>query len=375
VLVYAETKDPLATTALFIAAEFLPAFAAPVLTAHTDQFALRKALPALYAAEAVAFGLLAVLAGSFSLPLVLLITLIDGVMMLTARGLSRGAVNAVLQPHGRLREGNGLLNVGFAVASVGGAALGGILVSLVGVSAALWVDAASFAAIAVLLGFSRHLPTARPEREPMFARAREGLRYARRHRNVRLLLGGEALAIMFFTLTVPIEIVYAEETLGTDEAGYGILLSSWGAGVVLGSVVFLTVRERSATVLILLSTLAIGAAYLGMGVARELWLACAFSVIGGLGNGIQWVSVMTALQESTPADLQARITGLLESIGSAMTGVGFLIGGIVTAIFSPPTAFAVAGVGVVLLVAAGAISRAVPERRPERWEEGRSPAS
>jgi predicted MFS family arabinose efflux permease len=295
--------------------------------------------------------------------------------MLTARGLSRGAVNSVLQPHGRLREGNGLLNVGFAVASVGGSALGGVLVSLAGVAAALWVDAASFAVIAILLGFSRHLPTARPEREPVFARARKGLRYARRHRHVRLLLTGEALAIMFFTLIVPIEIVYAEETLGTDEAGYGILLSSWGAGVVLGSLIFLAVRRHSAPVLILLSTLAIGAAYLGMGASRELWLACAFSVVGGVGNGIQWVSVMTALQESTPADLQARITGLLESIGSAMTGVGFLIGGIVTAIFSPPTAFAVSGVGVVVLVVLGAIFRAVPETRSERWDESRSPAS
>ena len=44
---------------------------------------------------------------------------------------------------------------------------------------------------------------------------------------------------------------------------------------------------------------------------------------------------MTALQEATPDDLQARITGLLESIASAMTGVGFLIGGVVTAIASP----------------------------------------
>ena len=33
VLVYHETEDPLATTALFIAAQFLPAFVAPVLTA------------------------------------------------------------------------------------------------------------------------------------------------------------------------------------------------------------------------------------------------------------------------------------------------------------------------------------------------------
>jgi MFS family permease len=192
---------------------------------------------------------------------------------------------------------------------------------------------------------------------------------------VRLLLTGEALAVMFFTLVVPIEIVYAEETLGTDEAGYGILLSSWGAGVVLGSVIFLVVRRRSAVGLILISTLAIGTAYLGMGVSRELWLACTFSVLGGVGNGIQWVSVMTALQESTPGDLQARVTGLLESIGSAMTGVGFLIGGIVTAVFSPPTAFAVSGTGIVVLVALGAIFRAIPETRRERWDEGRSPAA
>jgi MFS family permease len=130
---------------------------------------------------------------------------------------------------------------------------------------------------------------------------------------------------------------------------------------VLGSIVFLAVRRRSVSTLILSSTLAIGCAYLGMAVARELWVACAFSVIGGLGNGIQWVSVMTALQESTPDDLQARITGLLESVTSAMTGVGFLIGGVITAITAPPTAFAVSGIGVAVLVLLAAIFRVVPD--------------
>src|SRR5919108_2266681 len=56
VLVYGETEDPLATTALFIAAQFLPAFFAPALTAKVDQQPLRRALPAIYAAEAVVFG-------------------------------------------------------------------------------------------------------------------------------------------------------------------------------------------------------------------------------------------------------------------------------------------------------------------------------
>jgi MFS family permease len=374
-LVYGETQDPLATTALFIAAQFLPAFAAPILTAHVDQLKLRRVLPAIYLGEALVFALLALLAESFSLALVLLLALVDGALMLTARGLSRGAVNAVLQPKALLREGNALLNIGFASASVGGAALGGLLVETFGVAAALGVDAASFAVIAVVLATCKGLPAASSEREPFLKRVSEGLRYARTNRTARFLIGGESLAVVFFTLIVPIEIVYAAETLHTGEIGYGVLLSAWGAGIVLGSLLFLGIRQRPVSALILLSSLAIGAAYLGMAVSRELWMACAFSVIGGLGNGVQWVSVMTALQESTPDHLQARITGLLESLTSATTGVGFLLGGVITAIASPPTAFAVSGIGVVLLVALGTIFRAVPETRAERWDEGSSPVS
>ena len=39
---------------------------------------------------------------------------------------------------------------------------------------------------------------------------------------------------------------------------------------------------------------------------------------------------MTALQEATPSDYQARVVGLLESSLAAMPGVGYLIGGILT---------------------------------------------
>ena len=370
-LVYGETEDPLATTALFIAAQFLPAFIAPVLTAHVDQLKLRRVLPAIYLCEALVFAALALLAQSFSLVPVLLLALLDGALMLTARGISRGAVNAVLQPKGLLREGNALLNIGFAAASVGGAALGGLLVDTFGVSAALSVDAASFAVIAVVLATCRAFPDTSAERESFVKRVTEGLRYARTNRTARFLIGGESLAVIFFTLIVPIEIVYAAETLETDEIGYGVLLSAWGAGIVLGSLLFLRVRRRPVSALILLSSLAIGAAYLGMAVSRELWMACAFSVVGGLGNGVQWVSVMTALQESTPDHLQARITGLLESLTSATTGVGFLLGGIITTIASPPTAFAVSGIGVVMLVAIGAAFRAIPSKRGDRWDEAR----
>ena len=72
---------------------------------------------------------------------------------------------------------------------------------------------------------------------------------------------------------------------------------------------------------------------------------------------------MTALQERTPTAYQARITGLMESIGAAMPGVGYLLGGAIVALFDPRVAYAVAGVGTLLLILA-----AIPFRsRIDGW--------
>ena len=251
VLVYDRTQAVAPTAAFFIAAKFLPALIAPALTARLDQTALRRSLPGLYVVEAAAFAALALIAdGEFFLALVLALGLLDGALAITGRSLTRGAVAAVLQPVGQLREGNALMNIGFAVSSVGGAALAGLLIAEFGVAMALLVDAASFLAIAILLAFTRGLPAVHVEREPWRERLEAGMRFARRNPAVRLLLIGQALALAMFTMIVPIEVIYAKESLGTSDAGFGILLASWGAGIVVGSLVYLLVKQRSPVVLI-----------------------------------------------------------------------------------------------------------------------------
>jgi MFS family permease len=358
VLVYDRTEAVAPTAAFFFAAKFLPALVAPALTARLDQVAVRRSLPALYVVEALVFAALALVAhGDFILVLVLALGLLDGAFALTARALTRGAVAATLQPAGLLKEGNALLNVGFAVSTVGGSALGGLLIAELGVSTALLVDAWSFLAIALLLAVTRGLPAPAVEREPFRERFNAGLRFARTNVLVRLLLIGEAAALILFTLVIPIEVIYAKESLGTTSAGFGILLASWGAGIVVGSLVYLLVKQRSALGLIVVSTAAVGLAYLGMATADTLVLACLASIVGGAGNGVQWISVVTALQEATPPDYQARIVGLLESLGAAMPGVGFVLGGALVAIGSPRTAYAFAGAGVLLLVVVGFLLR------------------
>ena len=371
VLVYDRTEAVAPTAAFFIAAKFLPALIAPALTARLDQAALRRSLPGLYLVEALTFAALAlVAAGDFLLPLVLALGLVDGALALTARSLTRAGVAALLQPAGQLKEGNALMNIGFAVASVGGAALAGLLIAEFGIVTALLVDAASFLAIAAILSATRGLPAIHVDRSAWRERFGAGVRFARRNPMVRLLLIGQAIALVLFTLVVPIEVIYAKESLGTSDAGFGILLASWGAGIVVGSLVFLLVRRRSPLGLIIASTALIGLAYVGLATAETLLVACMLSILGGAGNGVQWISVVTALQEMTPADYQARIVSLLESLGAAMPGIGFLIGGALTAIGSPRTAYAVAGAGVLALVLGALLLRPSFAHLPERERAG-----
>src|SRR5436190_4023604 len=92
ILVLDETNRVMAPVALFVAARLVPALVAPVLTARLDRQSIGRSLPRLYLLEALAFALLAVFSKHFWLPIVLLLALIDGVVAVTARGLTRGAV-------------------------------------------------------------------------------------------------------------------------------------------------------------------------------------------------------------------------------------------------------------------------------------------
>ena len=124
------------------------------------------------------------------------------------------------------------MNIGFALSSVAGAALAGLLIAQFGVAMALLVDAASFLAIAILLALTRGLPAVHVQRQPWGERFGAGMRFARRNTAIRLLLIGQALALVMFTIIVPIEVIYAKDSLGSSDAGFGILLASWGAGIV-----------------------------------------------------------------------------------------------------------------------------------------------
>lgn len=357
ILVFDRTGDPLAVAALFVGMHFAPAVLGPPIVARLEHLPARLTLPGLYAAEAAAFAGLALFAAEFSLVGVLALATFDGSIASAARALTRASAASALAPAGKLREGNALLNVAFTVGAAGGPALAGLVVAGAGTQAALAADAASFLAVAALLGLTRGLPSPETEEDEgaWTDRLRRGLDYVRDRPALRRLLEAQAAAFVFFALVIPIEVVFAKQTLETGDAGYGALLASWGAGMVAGSLLFAGLRRVPLRPLLLVSTVAIGAAYLATAVSPTLLVACAASVLGGLGNGVQWIALVTAVQELTRATYQARVLALLEALASAMPGAGFLLGGAIAAIFDPRASYAVAGAGV-LAVAALAVA-------------------
>ena len=112
---------------------------------------------------------------------------------------------------------------------------------------------------------ARPLPHAESEPGRLRERVRAGAGYIRGNPTLRRLLAAQAAAFVFFSAVIPIEVVFAKETLGAGDTGYGLLLGSWGVGMVLGSIVFAALRRAPLPVLLFFSTIAVGAGYLGTG--------------------------------------------------------------------------------------------------------------
>lgn len=397
--VFDSTGSALATAGLFIARGLLPALLAPVLVARVERSRQRNALGVLYLAEAALTLGLAALLWHFWLPGVLALVALDGAVAVAATALLRATaaeiaaeeeqhelgggadtppVGALLgeapspdgwtlrgpapdptnvkpaESHDRTqrspatgageaaqRQANAALNVSFMFAFAVGPALGGVLVHAVGGALALVLDAITFALCGLLL---RHLRSASEgEEESIKAHLQGAWRYVQEMPPLRTLLLTEAVAIVFFASVEPVEVVYAKSTLSAGTVGLGVLLAVWGAGAALGAVVFARAAKRPLGSMLTAGTLLVGLGYLGFAAAPTLALACVAALFGGVGNGVQWPALISAVQRATPERMHARLMSAVGSMNALCPTIGFALGGVLAAAASTRVAMLVAG--------------------------------
>jgi hypothetical protein len=252
-----------------------------------------------------------------------------------------------------------------------GPAVGAVVANAGGTKAAMFLNAGLFVLITVMLVTAGTLPDAVPAPLPIHGRLRAAIGHVRRQPAIRALLGLQGAGLVFFTISVPVEVVFAVHTLHSGRGGYAALLSAWGAGTVAGSAIYARWRGFSGRGMIAAGTAALGVGFVIMSVAGSLGLAIAGAAIAGAGNGVEAVAARTTLQEHTTQQWMAMITSLNESLFQAMPGAGILIGGALTALAGTRAALAVGGGGALLMaVAALAI---LPGQEPMMG--ARSPAA
>jgi MFS family permease len=349
ILVFDRTGSPIATAGLFLALRFAPALLAPPLTTRIEIVAPRQMLPALYLGEALIFALIAILARSFSLPAVLALAALDGVLAVAAKALIRSVNATILSSPELLRRGNAILNLGLTIGGAIGPAVAGGLVAGAGAGTALALDAGTFALVAVLLALTKGLRIDSNADSNTLGRLRSGLRETWTRPAVRRLLIATAIALMFGTSVIPIEVVFAKRTLHAGDTGYGFLITAWGVGMVVGGAAFAAGSRVRLTFVISAGVALIAAGYAGLAGSSSLLIACVFSAVGGIGNGLWWIAAVTALQQSIPIQSQSVVMSLLESTNQVMPALGYVVGGAVTAASSPRVAYAVAAVGVAVV--------------------------
>jgi MFS family permease len=354
IVVFDRTGSALATAALFLATQFGPGLLGPLLVARIDRAQLGRVLWSIYAIETVLFAVLAAVAPHGPVGLVVAIAFVDATLAFTARVLTRAGAATTLADRDLIAEGKAAFNMVFAVGVSAGPALAAVLVAGGGARVALAVDSGSFliAALIVLRARGLRTPAAESdaERGSAWQRVRSGFAYLKNHRTLRGLVVAEGLAFVFFYFPIPVIVVYAKESLHAGVGGYGAILASWGVGIMLGSLLQARVARRTGAGMILASTGAVAAGYLGTAAAPSLAVACGASVIGGIGNGVQWAAVETVVHRLVAEAFRARVASTLETLMAVAPGFGILGGGALAAAWSPRAAYYVAGAGICVLL-------------------------
>jgi MFS family permease len=373
ILVYDRTHSPLATAGLFLTLRFVPAFVAPPLTTRVEAVRARVALPTLYMLEALLYGALAAaVADHLPMALVLVLAALDAALAIAAKTLIRSATLSGLVKRELLREGNTIVNLGWMASGACAPLIGGLLVAWQGAASALLVDAVTFAVTAVLVATATGIHIETDLEEGFLERLRGGIEVLRRPGTVRRLTLFLALVLVLGALPTPVEIVFAKRTLHTTDVGYGLLLGTWGGGMVFGGAIFGSLRRTDLTRIFRVGIAVVAIGFGILAVAPTLAVACAGSAVGGTGNGAGWVAALTALQERIPLKRQSAVMAVLEGLNQFMPAIGFAVGGAVTAAWSPRVAYAIAAVGVGLVVVIFAFRsfeqiplRSVPSEDPD----------
>ena len=343
--------NPNVAVGLLLLAQVVPRFLGPLAGTLADRIDQRRLMVLCDFAQVFLFGIIALLLPPF--PILLGLVLATSLLATFFLPAGRSALPMLVAPDD-LMPANALLATGYNLTLVLGPAIGGLIVSVVNIRAALLVDALTFVISVILLTRLPALPpmsSALENTTQTFMRdTLSGLTYLVRHRIVRAVAFALFLSVAFAAVDNVTLVFLARNSLNAGATGYGLLASVFGAGMILSPLIVLRWKTRlTATALLLAGILLDGLGTLLTGLAPFLIIAMITQCLAGAGNGFENVGSDTLIQQTVPRAMLGRVFGITYSGISIALGLAYAGGGALLTFMSPRMVFVLAGGGVMVV--------------------------
>ncbi|MFN7166328.1 MAG: MFS transporter [Pannonibacter sp.] len=258
------------------------------------------------------------------------------------------AIVPELVPRSDLRSAVALNSLGLNVARAIGPAAGGLLITFAGATATYAVDVATYGiVIAALVWWPRKGKASDPLAESFGGAFRAGLRYARRSKDLHVVLLSAAVFFLCASAVWALLPLITRDLLQGSSGLYGLLLGAVGLGAIGGALALPTLRLRfNSDNLMLLAALVAASVMIALAAAPQPAIALVLLAV----LGAAWITALTTLNGTAQSVLPDWVRGralavYLTVFNGAMTAGSLAWGGVAEA----------TGLGTALLLAAAGL--------------------
>lgn len=144
----------------------------------------------------------------------------------------------------------------------------------------------------------------------------------------------------------------ASANLRGDAGAYGLLLTSFGVGSVVGPLLLMSLRKQSQPVLLLaVSGLLSGAPLVGLGLSHDVPLAVVFALAAGAGQAVFMAVIYSSTMTVAEDHMRGRVSSIQLSLTTGVMGTASLGWGALVGILAPGLVLSLPGL--VFVVACG----------------------
>jgi MFS family permease len=339
---------------LFIVSALPHVLFAPVAGWLTDRRETVQTLRWFSLAQAVVATALAFAVG---LPLVFVMAFVLGALA-SVTGPSVFALVPLLDEDTETSKTNSKIEIAKYAGWISGPLVAGLVAHSSGTAAPLLIDALTFLVLGIgTLGLGvRRLPTSDDETADGGARA--GFAYVVSDRLLLLVFIAMGGIVLFAATDNVAEVFFAGDTLNQPAIGYGVLASTWMAGMVIGALLARRADSDRAPIWIFGGAIVGGAALVIGAASAALVPAAALFVAAGLGNGVENVAARTLIHGRVPSALHGRVFAAYMGLVSSTQIVATALGGALVVGVGGKQALVIGGIGSLAVGALGLMALA-----------------